>query len=403
MKQYLPGLLFLLLTACLFLGCFREPYHPAWFTKVSVLREPIGPEEIFRLPEGEQISFFRLLEELGGLKVIFVGEAHDQREHHHIQLRVLRGLVEKGENLAVAMEMFERSRQPVLDQWSQGVLTEEEFLKRVEWETSWGIDYDLYRGILDEIRSRNLKLLGLNVDRELVREVARSGVEGLSHDDKKRLPEMDLSDRAHRAYIASIYAKHTDGEAKSFDHFYEAQSLWDEGMAETLSDYLKSEDGRGKAILVLAGNGHVSFDFGIPKRLYRRVSLPQRTVVLTEWRKDLDGNLLFQEAPSPIADYLWITKPALPERKRPKIGVFLKKKGDQGELWIERTVPESPAEKAGLLPGDQIVAIDAKEVARLKEFQAALLEKGWGKEVTLTILREGKKKEIRVILPPQSE
>jgi S1-C subfamily serine protease len=35
----------------------------------------------------------------------------------------------------------------------------------------------------------------------------------------------------------------------------------------------------------------------------------------------------------------------------------------------------------------------------VKEIQDALAEKGWGKDVTLTIIREGQKKEMTVTLP----
>ena len=36
----------------------------------------------------------------------------------------------------------------------------------------------------------------------------------------------------------------------------------------------------------------------------------------------------------------------------------------------------------------------------VKEIQDALAEKGWGKDVTVTIIRERQKKEITVTLPP---
>jgi S1-C subfamily serine protease len=73
--------------------------------------------------------------------------------------------------------------------------------------------------------------------------------------------------------------------------------------------------------------------------------------------------------------------------------------GPQG-ISIERVIPETPAEKAGLLPGDQFIAVEGKEIKRVKDIHAALDEKGWGKEITFTILRDGVKKEVTVTLPP---
>lgn len=111
-------------------------------------------------------------------------------------------------------------------------------------------------------------------------------------------------------------------------------------------------------------------------------------------------DLNLNEVSSSLAHFLWITKPAPLEKKRPRIGVLLRETEDPIGIWIERVIPESPAEKAGLLVADQLFAIDGKEVTKVKEIQDALAEKGWGKDVTVTVVREGQKKEIPVILPP---
>jgi len=402
MKHFVSWTLFILFGVILLVGCAKR-IQPPWISKVAMIREPIGAEEIFSLPDGDSISFHQLLSDLEPSSVIFMGETHDQIEHHHSQLRILQGLIEKNRDVAVGMEMFERSQQPILDQWTEGKLTEEEFLKEVKWETTWGIDYNLYKGILYEAKTRRLKVLCLNIERELVRRVGQQGITGLSPEDRAKLPEMDLSDKAHRHYVASIYKSHQAGSAKDFENFYQAQCLWDEAMAETLFRFLQSAEGRDKTVLVIIGSGHVAFDFGIPIRLYRRTPLHYKTIILKEWKKNVEDDFNLNKVSSPLAHFLWITKPAPPEKKRPRIGVLLRETEDPKGIWIERVIPGSPAEKAGLLSGDQLFAIDGKEVTKVKEIQDALAEKGWGKDVTVTILREGLKKEITVILPPLEE
>jgi uncharacterized iron-regulated protein len=376
-----------------FSGCIKTA-TPLWASKISPTPPPPGSEEIIRLSDEEKISLRQLLEDLHEVRVIFIGESHDQMEHHHIQRRIIRELAVKGKEVVVAMEMFQKSQQPVLDLWSQGLLTEEEFLQQVKWEAIWGMDYQLYKGILDEARDNRLKVLGINVPRELVRKVAQSGIGGLSIEDRKELPEMDLTDQQHRAYIEFVYKGHEGGLARDFEKFYQAQVLWDEGMAENLSQYLSSPEGQGKTAIVLTGNGHIVYHFGIPKRFYRRIPLPYKTIVLREWRI---GN--GQELPQislPLADYLWITHPSPLEKKRPRIGLVLKEKEESLEVWIERVIPGSPAEKAGLLPGDRILSVDGKEIKRLKDLHHAVAQKAHGKEILFTILREGLIKEVYV-------
>jgi uncharacterized iron-regulated protein len=393
-------MLLILFCGVLFPGCVGKAPLPSWVLKMSTIKTPVGPEEIFRLPEGDLITFAQLLNDLHATRVIFIGESHDQIEHHQIQVRMIQDLVSKGKEVVIGMEMFERSQQPTLDRWSQGLLTEEKFLKEVQWDITWGMDYELYKGILDAVKSHHLKVLGLNAPRDLVRRVAENARKGLSPEDRKRLPEIDLTDRQHRAYVATIYKGHENGSAKDFENFYEAQCLWDEGMAESLSEFLKSSRAEGKTVLVFAGSGHIVFGFGIPKRFHRRTPAPYQTIVLKAWREKMDGDFTFTGASSPLANFLWITEPNPPEKKRPMIGVILKTKEDSKGLWIERVLPGSPAEKAGLLPGDQLIAVEGIEIREVKEIHHALSEKGWGNDITFTIYREGKQKEITVQLPP---
>jgi len=404
MKNQFLWMLLILVCGVLFSGCVGKAPLPSWVSKLSTIKAPVGPEEIFKLPEGEPITLIQLLDDLHTARVIFVGESHDQIEHHQIQVRMIQSLVAKRKDVVIGMEMFERSQQPILDRWSQGLLKEEEFLKEVQWENTWGMDYELYKDILDMAKSHHLKVLGLNVPRDLVRKVAENGIEKLSPEDRKMLPVMDLTNQQHRAYIATIYKDHGKGSAKDFENFYEAQCLWDEGMTESLFEFLRSPRAEGKIVLVFAGSGHIVFDFGIPKSLYRRIPVSFKTIVLKAWTEKLDKDFTFTATSSPLANFLWITKPNPPKKKQPRIGVILKQqKGDQKGLWVEKVLPGSSAEKAGLLPGDQLIAVEGIEIKEVKEIHHALADKGWGNDIIFTILREGVRKEITVKLPPSED
>ncbi len=57
--------------------------------------------------------------------------------------------------------------------------------------------------------------------------------------------------------------------------------------------------------------------------------------------------------------------------------------------------PGSAAEKAGIKPGDKIVAVDGKPVANMSQLQHALGPKYEGDTVSVTILRDGKEQELK--------
>jgi Do/DeqQ family serine protease len=63
----------------------------------------------------------------------------------------------------------------------------------------------------------------------------------------------------------------------------------------------------------------------------------------------------------------------------------------------------SSAYRAGLRPGDVIVAIDGKGVERPTQFQRALLDAPIGQVLTISILREGGRRDLKVQVEQQSQ
>ena len=61
-------------------------------------------------------------------------------------------------------------------------------------------------------------------------------------------------------------------------------------------------------------------------------------------------------------------------------------------------VPGGPAERAGLEPGDVIVAIDGKPVADSSELIVAIRSRSPGDTITLTVRRDGDERSVKVTL-----
>ncbi|WP_240322598.1 S1C family serine protease [Austwickia chelonae] len=65
---------------------------------------------------------------------------------------------------------------------------------------------------------------------------------------------------------------------------------------------------------------------------------------------------------------------------------------------IQQVTPGSAAEKASIRAGDAVVAVDSEVVDGRLSLQAQIRERKAGDQVTLTIIREGKRQDIRVTL-----
>ena len=76
-----------------------------------------------------------------------------------------------------------------------------------------------------------------------------------------------------------------------------------------------------------------------------------------------------------------------------------------GRAVVETVEPDSPAEKAGLKPGDRIVQVYGKRPANAIELETMLLEGEPGRKVRLTLARQGRtlEKTVRLAAAPQPD
>ncbi len=338
-------------------------------------------------------SFGRIMTQLEKSRVIYVGEEHTDYGCHLLQLRIIQALFHADPNLAIGMEMFPRSSQKALDGYINGTIkSEREFLRKSDYFSVWGYDYRLYRGIIGYARLHKIPIIGLNLDKKIVNQVFRRGnMDGLSKKQLKAIaPERNLDvpgyrERLSRAFLAHGLAGLTGFGKKHFGGFIQAQSIWDETMAQTIADYLIAHP--GKKMVVIAGTGHVYKDSAIPPRVARRLPLPVRQSVVAGIGFGDTGLTTGRQI-----DYLMQTmdislKPAA------KIGAFLqveknKKKTGATMVRVVRISPQGKAGQAGLQENDIIQSIDGQEIQTIADLKIDLLDKDPGDIVTLKVLRE---------------
>ncbi len=353
-------------------------------TEVRIKGIPNGfePGTIVRAKTAQVVSLEQLLADVETARVVYIGEVHNNSAHHDVQLKILKALVERHGGLLVGMEMFEASHQDVLDQWRQDTLDENSLLEGVDWENTWKFDYGLYRPIMDFIRTKSLNVVGLNVPGPIVEKVARKGLSSLADDERSQIArQIDTSHEAHRAYVRKAFEDHELDEIQEFEFFYQAQCVWDDSMAEAVSQALDKA-----RMVVLSGNGHIAYNFGIPDRVYRRTRASFRTVMPVAVGTEVEADM---------ADYIWVTPAQMPGKRRRFVGVRLKViDGGKGVL-IEGVIEESPAALAGIKPQDILLAIDGKPISGLVDVHKAVAESKQ-KSYLFEVKRQGEVLELVV-------
>ncbi|MBE9060023.1 ChaN family lipoprotein [cf. Phormidesmis sp. LEGE 11477] len=240
-----------------------------------------------------------VLDAIAASQVIYLAETHDSRADHIAQLDIIKALDETNE-LAIGLEMFQRPFQSVLDDYLAGIISEADLVKQSEYETRWGFDWEFYAPIIRYAKDNQIPVIALNAPTEATRQVAREGLESLEGDLLKYVPpvaEIDTTDEAYRASVARVFGAHGHGSSLSFENFFAAQVLWDETMAESVVRQLEKEPER--QIVVLSGEGHIAFDYGIPSRVERRLpDIDQASVRLSTVDQPITPN---------FTDFVWIT------------------------------------------------------------------------------------------------
>jgi uncharacterized iron-regulated protein len=244
-----------------------------------------------------------------GVRYVLLGETHDSPDHHRMQAEVIQALVARGRNVVVGLEMFTRPRQRDLNAWTLGWSDEARFIEESGWKTEWGYDFALYRPVFETIRAHRLRMVALNVPRDWVRAVGRGGPDALPEEARGQVPRPDRILPEHRRVFESMIGGHPL-QGQRGDNMIAAQTLWDEGMADTAIKYFAANPGNPRTVMViLAGSGHVVHGAGINARLRMRAQAESVSVVGV----DSDGPRLVNAG---VADFVYLSAPP-PRPPRP--------------------------------------------------------------------------------------
>lgn len=269
-------------------------------------------------------------------RLVVVGETHTHPTHHRIQLDIIRALHDLskaaassgggGRPVVVGLEQFHRQHTPHLDAYTTGNISLPRLLKLTDWPNTWGYPAALYTPLLSYCRAHRVRVVGLNAPGKLVAAVARGGLDSLPASVVPYLPEMDLGNRAHFTRFAAKMAAmggaahHTGGGGGGgggpprFDptvlrHYYEAETLWDEYMAESAAAVLDADP--ACRLVVLAGTAHVENRDGLPERVERRAGGRAFTVLPTSVRWTVAAGTSVPDIAAPlgggggVADWIW--------------------------------------------------------------------------------------------------
>lgn len=248
--------------------------------------------------------------------VVFLGEIHNDPTAHALQRRLLEDAHRRygaARPVALALEMFERDVQLVLDEYLAGLVRERDLLAAAR---PWGSYPTDYRPVVEYARAHGLPVVASNAPARYVSRVGREGLAGLAALSEAAqpflapLPVAPASDALAARFereMADMMAAH-GASGPGLDDLLAAQNLRDATMAFSIAEGLTRQP--GALVVHLNGAFHSESGLGVPEHL-ARYARDARVLVVT-MRPEDD----FDKAPDPSGDaFVVLTdRTAIPER-----------------------------------------------------------------------------------------
>jgi len=245
-----------------------------------------------------RLSLAALVKEIEPARIITVGERHDNRIHHEVGLLIISALHESGRDIAIGFEQFGARSQAGLNDWTAGRSGTEELYRIYsrDWEPAL---WRMYLPIFQYARAHEIPMVGLNIPRETVRQVAEKGFASLSDEQRGQIKVLSCSiDEKYQDALRRVLGhKKMEAEGEVFNRFCEAQVIWDTSMAINAVEYLRTDP--GKTLVILAGHFH-AWKRGIPEQVSRISDVPVKSILPSE-----DPSFFKYDVVRQDSDYVW--------------------------------------------------------------------------------------------------
>lgn len=182
--------------------------------------------------------------------IVLLGEVHDNATHHRLRLQAFRDLLAAGARPALLLEQFDRDRQADLERVRR--LPGADAQQLIDAAGAPGWDWSFYRPFIDEALRHGLPIVAANVSRSEARRVMSGGL--AAHGFDPAVPEAITAAQA-RAIVRSHCGMIDEPTARRMS---QAQVARDQFMARLVEQHA------ARGVLLLAGNGHVRTDIGVP-------------------------------------------------------------------------------------------------------------------------------------------
>ena len=245
-------------------------------TTIPVKRQDPLIEKIIDTRTSESVEFDTLIKRISTHDVIYLSEKHDNPDHHTMQQRVIKRLIENGLTPLIGFEFFSMEDTPDLLNFIDSgkvphskdltKIIESDLRKKLRWESQpdqmWAYYYDL----LMLARENGLEAAGIDLPETLKKRITRKGINGISPIEKEQIFSTHPPDQTYKDYMFSIFKEVHCG----MQHEQMQTKLYDTWLARNdkmaLSITRLKQHHKGPLVIIIGG-GHTEYGLGVINRV----------------------------------------------------------------------------------------------------------------------------------------
>jgi len=262
--------------------------------------------KIYSTADQKIVSLDAVAAQMRNADVLFFGEEHNDATEHHLELSLLTRLAKDyAGKAALSMEMFETDCQLPLNEYLEGMIREQDYIKDAKvWD-----NYADYRPLIEFAKAEKIAVIAANAPNRYVKLTNMQGLDALlklSAEAKRLLPPLPI-DTAVGAYFEKF--SQLMGGHGGFGGFqlYQAQSLWDASMGYMISKFLAQHP--GFKLLQINGGFHSEERLGTVAQLKHYAPLVKAITIAAYAADDFASPNWSKYVKN--ADYIILTDPQL--------------------------------------------------------------------------------------------
>ena len=270
----------------------RPQAHDPSDARIPAQPAPPRTLAMFEGDTGRVATWADLMEGIAWADVVFVGEYHDHRAGHQVELAIYEDALAATPGTALSLEMFERDDQVMVDKYLKGEIDQPTLVEETK-SKGWGPKNpakgsweEFYQPLVDTAKAHDAPIIAANAPRKYVRQARKDGYAALAalppeekvlFDTPTHLDTGAYRKRFEQVMVDNGADANASDHAQQMESGFRSQQVWDATMAKSIA---KALDAGVPKVVHCVGSFHVDWQGGTMLQL-REIRPSTKILVVT--------------------------------------------------------------------------------------------------------------------------